>query len=105
MTVKLEEDVVEVPRTPEERRQVAIKRIKAKNDFKTHLIVYLAVNTLLVVLWALNNAGEPYPQGAFWPIIPIVGWGVAVVINAYAVYRKDVYTEDRIQREMDKMSR
>ena len=104
MTTRLEEHVVELPRTPEERRQLAIKRIKAKNDFKGHLIVYLAVNALLVVIWAMTNAGEPYPQGFFWPIFPIVGWGVAVALNAYAVYRGNVYTEDRIQQELKKLS-
>jgi hypothetical protein len=104
MTTKLADDVVEVPTTEEERRQFAIKRIKAKNDFKVHLVVYLAVNAFFVVLWLFNNAGEPYPQGAFWPIIPMLGWGVAVAINAYVVYHDNVYTEDRIQREMKKLS-
>src|ERR1700674_4750656 len=31
-------DMIEVPQTTEERRALAIKRIKAKNDFKTHLL-------------------------------------------------------------------
>ena len=104
MTTRLEGHVVELPRTPGEQRQLAIKRIKAKNDFKGHLIVYLAVNALLIVIWAMTNAGEPYPQGFFWPIFPILGWGVAVALNAYAVYRGNVYTEDRIQQELKKLS-
>jgi hypothetical protein len=103
MTTKAEADVIEVPQTPEDRRELAIKRLKAKHDFKIHLVVYVAVNTFLAVMWALTNAGEPYPQGIFWPIFPIVGWGVAVAINAYVVYGKP-YTEDRIQREMRKLS-
>jgi 2TM domain len=85
------------------RCEQAIKRIKAKNDFKIHLVVYLAVNTMLVVIWAFTNAGQPFPQGFFWPIFPIVGWGIGVVINGYVAYRGNVYTEEQIQREMQKL--
>jgi 2TM domain len=79
------------------RREQAIKRIKAKNDFKIHLVVYLAVNAMLVVIWAFTNAGF------FWPIFPIAGWGIGVVINGYVAYRGNVYTEEQIQREMQKL--
>jgi hypothetical protein len=34
-----------------------------------------------------------------------VGWGIAVVLNGYEVYRHNPYTEDRIEREMDHLSR
>src|SRR6266487_12988 len=80
-----------------ERREQAIKRIKAKNDFKIHLVVYLAVNAMLVVIWAFTNAGF------FWPIFPIVGWGIGVVINGYVAYQGNVYTEEQIQREMQNL--
>ena len=96
---------IEMPRTDEERRLYAIRRIKAKNYFKIHLTVYLAVNTLLVVIWALRNAGEPGAQGFFWPVFPILGWGVAVVLNAVAVYGRSPYTEARIEREMRNLPR
>ncbi len=85
------------------RRELAIKRIKAKNDFKIHLLVYLTVNTMLVVIWAFTNAGQPFPQGFFWPIFPIAGWGIGVVINGYVAYWGNVYTEEQIQREMQKL--
>jgi hypothetical protein len=79
------------------RREQAIKRIKEKNDFKIHLMVYLAVNAMLVFIWAFTS------QGFFWPIFPIVGWGIGVVINGYVAYRGNIYTEERIQREMEKL--
>jgi hypothetical protein len=55
--------------TGDPRRDLAIKRIKAKNGFKIHLVVYLAVNAMLVVIWAFTAAGKAYPQGFFWPIV------------------------------------
>jgi hypothetical protein len=78
------------------RREEAIKRIKVKNDFKIHLLVYLAINAMLVFTWAFTGAGF------FWPIFPIVAWGIGVVAHGYQVYG-NVYTEERIQREMEKL--
>jgi len=34
----------------------------------THLVVYLVVNTFVVVMWALTG------QGYFWPAWLIAGW-------------------------------
>jgi hypothetical protein len=82
------------------RRKRAIGRIKAKNAFKIHLLVYLLVNAMLVVIWAFTSRGQPFPQGIFWPIFPLAGWGIGVAINGYFAYRGNVYTEEQIQREM-----
>ena len=35
--------------------------------------VYLAVNLLLIVIWAATGAGY------FWPIWPLLGWGVGLM--------------------------
>jgi 2TM domain len=104
MTVSTEPEILEVPRTEDERRALALKRLKAKSDFKRSLVVYLAVNALLVVIWALTNVGDPNPQGFFWPIFPIVGWGVPVAIGGFVAYGRTDLTEDRVQEEMKKLS-
>ncbi len=78
----------------EQRREQAIKRIKEKNDFKIHLVVYLTVNAMLVVIWAFTGAHF------FWPIFVMAFWGIGVVINGYTAYRGNRYTEDQIEREM-----
>lgn len=46
-----------------------------ESDFREHLGVYLAVNTLLVTIWVLTGAGY------FWPVWPFMGWGIAVVVH------------------------
>jgi 2TM domain len=75
-------------------REQAIKRLKAKNEFKVHLVVYLTMNALLVLVWALTSSGY------FWPIWPIAGWGIGVVMHGYTVYWGSVFTEEQIEREM-----
>ena len=92
-------EMMEAPKTDEERRAYAIKRIKEKNDFRAHLIVYLAVNTMLVVIWFMVSGGGFF----FWPIIPILGWGVGLVMHGYSVYRGNILSESEIQREMKQL--
>ena len=84
----------------EELRQRALQRIRKKGEFRSHLTSYVLVNAALVVIWALTNAG-----GYFWPIWPILGWGVGIGFHAWETYgqRSEGPTEDQIQREMDKL--
>jgi len=83
--------------TDETLRAAAIRRIKKKSEFKAHLFAYVVVNGFLVALWAVTGAGY------FWPIFPILGWGIGVAFNAWDVYWRTVPTEQRIQREMDRL--
>ncbi len=63
-----------------DHRQPAIRRGRAKREFRTHLTVYVAVNALLVLIWFATGAGY------FWPVWPMLGWGIAVAIHAVTVY-------------------
>lgn len=58
----------------------------------------MLVNTFLVVIWAVTS-----DDGFFWPVFPIVGWGIGVVMNAWDVYRRDEFDEDLIRREMGRL--
>lgn len=81
----------------DELREQAIQRLKKKRDFKTHLVIYFVVNAFLVVIWAVTSAGF------FWPIFPILGWGIGVVANAWDVYGRKPISEDEIRREADRL--
>ena len=79
-------------------RERAIKRLKKRRDFSGHLLVYVLVNAFLVVIWAMTD-----PDGFFWPVFPIVGWGIGVVLNAWDVYRSDEFDEEQIHREIERL--
>jgi hypothetical protein len=96
-------EIVKMPTTPEERRALAIKRIKAKNEFRIHLVVYLCVNGMLTLIWAFTTLGKPFLAGFFWPIFPMAGWGMGLLIHGYTAYRPNVYTEEQIEREMKQL--
>jgi hypothetical protein len=82
----------------EELRQQAIRSIKAKREFRTHLFVFIAVNLFLVGVWAFTGADF------FWPIFPILGWGIGLAIHAREAYGPGQrMTEDEIQSEIRRL--
>jgi 2TM domain len=85
------------PSSEEDLREQAVKRLRKKRDFHTHVLMYVAVNAMLVVIWAFTG------RNFFWPIFPILGWGIAVAANAWDVYGRKPITEDEIRRETDRL--
>jgi hypothetical protein len=53
-----------------DKREAAIKRLEAKRVFRLHAAIYVAVNVGLIIIWAMTSGGY------FWPIWPILGWGI-----------------------------
>jgi hypothetical protein len=80
----------------DDKRAAAVKRIEAKRAFRFHLALYLLVNLFLIVIWALTG------HGYFWPIWPILGWGIGIVFHGWAVYLQKPISEEDIRREMDR---
>ena len=78
----------------DERRAAAIERLTNKRDFRNHLFIYLAVNTMLVVIWAASGAGY------FWPIWVIAGWGIGIAAHAWQVYGERPISEAEVVEEM-----
>jgi hypothetical protein len=77
----------------------ALRRLKKRRDFFAHLLVYFLVNTFIVIIWAVTSG-----DGFFWPIFPMVGWGIGVVMNAWDVWRADEFSEEDVAREIQRMS-
>ncbi|HZA19774.1 MAG TPA: 2TM domain-containing protein [Actinomycetota bacterium] len=79
----------------EEIRAEAIKRIKEKREFNQHVVAYVVVNIALVGIWAITSDG-----GYFWPIWPILGWGIGLAFHAYSTFGQRPISEEEIQREI-----
>ncbi len=82
----------------EELRRMAIERIRKRSEFKAHLLAYVLVNAFLVAIWAVTGADF------FWPIFPILGWGIGLAFHAWDVYRRPYPTEAQIQHEIHALS-
>ena len=77
---QLETLLADLPKLPDGRRR-AHKREAARRGFAEHLRVYLAVMTLLVVIWALTG------MGYFWPVWPALGWGIGIACHRASLPR------------------
>jgi hypothetical protein len=78
-------------------RAQVLAALKKKQDFHTHLLVYILVNGMVIAIWALTGSGF------FWPLFPLLGWGVGVLLNAWDVYFTHAPKEEQIRREMDRL--
>lgn len=77
--------------------QSAKKRVEAKMGFYTHLSVYVAVILLLAIIDFVTSAGT------IWFHWPMLGWGIAVALHAFAVFvfpGRFTVTEKMIEKEM-----
>jgi hypothetical protein len=90
-------DIDNTPDAPLRERAIAI--LKKRRDFRAHLLVYGLVNTGLVAIWAMTTHGS-----FFWPVFPLVFWGVGVVMNGWDAYFVDDFSEQKIEREMHRLA-
>lgn len=89
--------VTEVPdqARPVDLRGRAVLNLRKKQEFRTHLFVYVVVNGALIVMWAVTGAH------LFWPIFPLLGWGIGLIFHAQDVYGRREISEEEIRREME----
>jgi hypothetical protein len=77
-------------------RERALVSLRKKRDFAAHVMAYLLVNTMLVVIWAMTG------HGFFWPVFPILGWGIGLIFHAWDTYGGRP-SEEAIQKEMERL--
>jgi hypothetical protein len=56
-------------------REREARQILRRRAFYVHLAVYVAVQVMLVGIWALTGAGFP------WFLFPLLGWGVGLAAH------------------------
>jgi len=81
-------------------RQLAITRLRKRRDLQAHILAYVLVNLLINVVWLLTM-----PGGFYWPVFPMLGWGIGLAFHIWDVYAPVTPPEDRIRAEMDRLSR
>jgi hypothetical protein len=82
----------------EERlRALALTTLRKKADFRVHLLVYTLVNGMIVAIWMATGSGF------FWPIFPLAGWGIGLVMHAWDVFVTRPPTDIEVAREMDRL--
>jgi len=85
---------------PEELRQLAVTRLRKKRDLGAHALAYVLVNLFLNAIWLLVM-----PGGFYWPMFPLLGWGIGLAFHIWDVYGPTRPTPEQIEREMRRLSR
>jgi 2TM domain len=89
---------IDTPIQDEDLRKMAITQLRKKREFLQHAVAYVVVNLALNVIWLLTM-----PDGFYWPVFPLFGWGIGIVFHALDVY-SPAPTESKIQREMNRLA-
>ncbi len=86
----------------DELRVRAEARVKAREDFRIHLLVYVLVNAFLWIIWFATNG--PSATEFPWPAFVSLGWGIGLVAHWFTVYGiNDARREEEIQKEMRRL--
>jgi hypothetical protein len=85
----------------QELYEEAKKRVKKKREFYSHFGIYLTVNVVLIVIWALSS------MGYMWFLWPLCIWGVFVLWNFIDVFVLDNITSEKtaIAKEIERMKK
>lgn len=65
------------------RHEHEADRRRAYAGFKIHLVVYIAVQLLLVTTWFLTSDGG---RGFPWFWFPLLGWGIGLAAHFAAIH-------------------
>jgi len=72
---------------------------KARVAFRRSLLAYVVVNTMLVAIWYVTSGFHTGRN--FWPIWPMLGWGIGLVFQYASAYHGNKYFS--VEKEYEKM--
>lgn len=85
--------------------EAARKRVEEKKGFYVHFIVYVIVNAVLVIIWAVNDRSS---GGIPWFIYPLGGWGVGLIFHFLGVFffnNSTGWERRQVEKEAEKLRR
>jgi 2TM domain len=88
--------------TPEQLHDAAVKRVRAKQNFKRTAGVFAIIWLLFIAMWAVT--AKEHSIMNFWPIWPILGMGIGLAFMGWSAYGPgDQVTDAEVDAEMRKM--
>lgn len=85
----------------EELMARARKIVQKKHDLFINVIIYIAVNLMLIFIWFMTGVKF------FWPIFSMLGWGLGIAIMAIDIvcFINNKGYSDKVEREYQKLKR
>jgi hypothetical protein len=92
-----------LPPSEEVFAEEALRRLGKRRDFRSHLVAYVLVNSLLWLIWGVvYAAGGPWFP---WPVFPLFGWGIGLTFHAWDTYGRKPFSTEQIRREAERLQR
>lgn len=67
------------------------KAAERRTVFKNHVLIYFIMNIIFWTIWYLSLKNNPSAQIKIdtipWPVWPMVGWGIGLLINYFYAYK------------------
>lgn len=83
------------PFSDRQLHDLARKRV----EFRTHLVVFVVINSVLWAIWFFTGQGYP------WPVWPLAGWGVGVIFHYLFDYNPSrLFSEEEEYQRLKKRS-
>lgn len=81
-------------------RTTARKRLEERRGFLPHLLIFILFNSGLVIVWLTTG-----PHNFFWPMFPLLFWGIGLVMHAWSAFFSKPITEADVDREERRLAR
>jgi hypothetical protein len=79
---------------------------RARVGFRWSFACYFVVNAFLVAVWFFTS--DSYDDAYFWPIWPIMGWGIGIAFQYFHAFHGNKFTNtqkeyERLKRENERL--
>ena len=76
-------------------RKKALSQLRKKRVLKREVQTYFTVNLALIVIWLVTG------MGYFWPIWPVLGWGISLAVQSWKLAHPErAFSTEEIEAEM-----
>jgi hypothetical protein len=62
-------------------------------DFSSHFVAYVVINLAFIGIWAVEG-------GFFWPIYPLIGWGLGLSFQHFNMVLRGQITDEQVRQKM-----
>ena len=69
----------------EQKNDLLWQLAKKRASFKWSLATYFIMNCFFVAVWYFSSG----PGSYFWPIWPMLGWGIGIAFHYFSAYHGD----------------
>lgn len=98
----------------DEIRKMAVRRVRRKKGFFSHLMVYIIVNAFLWCIWALSAGlfnwgpwwGMHDGRLYMWPLWVTVFWGIGLLFHCLSVFAfHGGWEQSEVEKEIQRIKK